>query len=377
MNNEDLKQTILYHQVEPTATQATYGEFDNVDFVVNVGEGRSYLKNSFRVLADVLITTDGATRVTTEQVGWDRNAGGHCFIDSLQVSMQNTGQVESIQNYSRYVSMASHATKDRLDLLNSENQCELRSHLAQGTDLWAQGISTYVEAPATATVQDVDMSIMPVCALNRMVGADLPSRKSGSMTLTLNMARNVQALRGRDQTAAFTYVLTNLRCTFRSVADDGVDDPTGMSIIYNIKSNILSGTASVAANIPAMCSGVSMSFIDTAREATIKHNSYALEPIQGISEVQYIMNDQTNSLTTTVISDRTEMLERAKDSMPGDSSHNQVAKDVYYSNEGFMLGIDFDGEIDLSSNRFMVQIQSTANNRSSNAYLYFHSNLVV
>ena len=87
MNNEDLKQTILYHQVEPTATQATYGEFDNVDFVVNVGEGRSYLKNSFRVLADVLITTDGATRVTTEQVGWDRNAGGHCFIDSLRYSL--------------------------------------------------------------------------------------------------------------------------------------------------------------------------------------------------------------------------------------------------------------------------------------------------
>ena len=44
--SEELRQTIIYHQVEPQATQDAYREFDNVDFVINVGEGRRLLKNS-------------------------------------------------------------------------------------------------------------------------------------------------------------------------------------------------------------------------------------------------------------------------------------------------------------------------------------------
>ena len=378
MNNEDLRQTILYHQAEPTAVQATYGEYDNVDFVINVGEGRKLLKNSVRVLCDILVETAAATRVVAQEIGWDRNAGAHSFIDSIQVSMQNVGLVENCSNYARYVSMASHGTNDRLDMLNSENQCELRGHIDEATNLWARGVTNYIENTAAGVVtQDVDASLSPVCCLNRMVGDDLSSKKSGSITLTLNLARNAQALRGRECDAATKYTLTNLRCTFRSVVDDGQDAPTGMSVLYNIKSNILSGNASISANVPAMCSGVTCSFVDQRRDAVPSHNSYALETIQGITEVQYLFNDVTNSLITYVIQSRTEMLERAIDSMPGDSGHNQVSKDVFKANDGFMLGLDFDGEVDLSSNRFTMQINSTANNRSSNAYLYFHSSVVV
>ena len=70
------------------------------------------------------------------------------------------------------------------------------------------------------------------------------------------------------------------------------------------------------------------------------------------------------------------MLERFIDAM-STSGHNQVAKDVFKANQGFALGLDFDGLVDLSRNRFTVQLQTGANNVPSNAYLYFSSQAVI
>jgi len=77
-----------------------------------------------------------------------------------------------------------------------------------------------------------------------------------------------------------------------------------------------------------------------------------------------------------VLQDRTEMLERFISSLE-ETGHNQVAKDVFRANQGFGLGLPFDGLVDLSKNRFTVQIQSGANNRPSSAFLYFHSSVAV
>ena len=57
---DELAQTVLYHQVEPQATQTTYKSFDNVDFVINAGEGRALLKNSVRILGDLKVNSTGS-----------------------------------------------------------------------------------------------------------------------------------------------------------------------------------------------------------------------------------------------------------------------------------------------------------------------------
>jgi len=377
---DELAQTVLYHQVEPQATQSLYQSFDNVDFVINAGEGRALLKNSVRILGDLRINSTGAAGPTgtraTGGIGFDRNAGAHCFVDSIQISMDQLGLVENIQNYPRYVSMVGHATDDRLDTLNSDRQCELKGHVDAAPEALAQGILTYVEAGGTAVTDDVDFSIKPVCGLNRMSGGDLAESVSGSVTLTANLARDVVALRGRNQVAASTYAISNLRCTFQSVPAPAKREQVIMRTLHNVKSNLLSGNGSISCNVPAICSGVSISFVDTAREGAVNHNSYALEQPQGISEVQYLFNDTTNSLVTYVLQDRTEMLERFIDSLEI-TGHNQVGKDVFRANQGFGLGLPFDGMVDLSKNRFTLQVASDANNRPSSAFLYFHSQVVV
>tara|TARA_R110001606_G_scaffold296996_2_gene444750 strand:+ start:1454 stop:2596 length:1143 start_codon:yes stop_codon:yes gene_type:complete len=372
----DLRQTVLYHQVEPQATQDKYTAFDNVDFVINVGEGRRLLKNSVRVLGDLQINTTGSTR-SVGNVGFDRVAGAHAFIDSCQVSSINQGLIENITNYGRWVSMAGHASYDRNDMVNSNLACELRASKQTITDFYGRGILTETDGSGVAVqTTDADFSIKPICALNRMSGDDLPSSKSGAITLTINLQRDRVVLMGDAQVADSNYELKNLRVTYQSVADDGSSSQTGMRTIYNIKSNILSGAASISANVPALCSSVVMSFCDTAVENQLNENSLGLEEPQALTEVQYLFNDQTNSLITYVLEDRTEMLERFIDAM-GVSGHNQVSKDVFKSNQGFALGLDFDGLVDLSKNRFTVQLQTGANNSPSNAYLYFSSQAVI
>ena len=66
---------MLYHSAVPEATQATYGEFNNVDFVLNVGPGRSLMRNSVRLNGNVLVTTDGTARP----------AGGVYMVDLVEV----------------------------------------------------------------------------------------------------------------------------------------------------------------------------------------------------------------------------------------------------------------------------------------------------
>lgn len=376
MSADELRQSVLYHETDPQATQTKYTEFDNVDFVINVGEGRALLKNSVRILGDLRVDSDGAgTRNAAAGLGFNRNAGAHSFFQSVQVSMQNAGLVENVQNYPRLVNMLSVASNASTDLINSDRICELRAFNDELTQLWTQGHNTYVEGGGAeqATEQDFDFSLKPMCALNAMSGGDLAASKSGAITLTCNMARNIDALSGKTQNnGTCVYSIRNLRCTFQSVLADPKAPVTGMRTTYNVKSNVLSGAASISANVPAICSGVSISFIETARDSANTFDSYALERPLAISEVQYLFNDQTNSLVTYVISDETEMLERFISSMLN-TGHNQVSIDTFRANEGFALGLDFDGLVDLSKNRFTMQLQSAANSQPSNVYMYFHS----
>ena len=101
--------------------------------------------------------------------------------------------------------------------------------------------------------------------------------------------------------------------------------------------------------------------------------------MQGLDEVQFLFNSQTNSLISYVIRDQQEMVERFLDAMTN-SSHNQVSIDKWRSNDGFALGLNFEAPIDLSSNRFTMQLGSASTNLNAypiNTYMYFFSNASV
>jgi len=374
----DLQQEVLYHQVQPQSIQSEYNQFNQVDFLLSVGEGRSLVKNSVRVLADVQVQSASGSPGTRASGGimFNRNVGGHAFIDSISVTAANLGLMETLNSYPRWVNTSAVTSLDNLDMLNASNHCELRGVNNRVMLDYSEGITQTITG-GTAVAKDADFSIKPMCCLNRMSGDDLPFDKSGIITMNLNLARNMDALFGKNQDANSLYVLTNLRCSYRSVVTPKAPGQTVMRIEYGIKSNILSGTASLSANIPAVCQGVTMNFIQTQHDSVPVFDSYALEALQQLESMAFIMNDKTNSLITYNLTDTTEILERAVSSM-SESGHNQVSLDKYRANCSFVAGLDFDGGVNLSQNRFTFQVVSGVNNGNPvNVYMFFHSAITV
>tara|TARA_R110002167_G_scaffold209311_3_gene413225 strand:- start:17 stop:1144 length:1128 start_codon:yes stop_codon:yes gene_type:complete len=368
--NSDLQQRVLYHQVTPQSEKTTYTQFDQCSFLLSVGTGRSLLPQSVRVLGDIRINR-GVDKYGDGGQCWDKNIGAGSFIDSISVQTQNQGLLENIQNYARYVAMDSCATLNELDMLNSINMCELKVVNELQALTLAKGIAPSLTT-GTPVVRDPDFSVKPLCCVNKM-SRDLPFDKSGIVTLQLNLQRDMTAMFGSAQDSNTTYEIRNLRVTYKSIADPKDPSPTEMGVVYNIKSNILSGTASISANVPAVCDSVAISFIQDQHDSVPVYNSYKLENVQGLEEVQYLFNDSTNSLIAYVIRDQTEMVERFLDAI-SNSSHNQVSQQKWRSNGGFALGLNFEEPVDLSTNRFTMQLGSAATNLNQypiNCYMYF------
>ena len=362
---------MLYHSATPEATQATYVEYNNIDFVLNVGEGRSLMRNSVRINGEINITYDG-TNNSTGNVYLDFRIGAHGVIDSCQTVFGSSGIKENIQNYARWVEMAAVGTLYEDDYLNASNQVELRAPNEQSAGILAQGEITRGTTPLTT---DMDFSIKPVCILNKMNGDNLPFEKSGEIRLTINLARAMSALMGRNQGTASQYTLKNLHCSYHSVPTQGLwsSTKTSMRSVYNVKSTILSGSANISAQVPAICDAVSCSFQRQNRENTNVFNNYQLETVENINRVQFLFNDSTNKYVSYVMNDQNEMLHRYIDSFKN-TGHNQVNGDCFRNNSGFGIGLDFKGFVDLSRQRFSVQLDSDVNNtKPMNMYSYFHS----
>ena len=377
----DLRQRKLYHEVKPSAEQDSYVEFAQPRFQISVGAGRSLVKNSVRILGDILVDTSGAR--PTAGVLFNRNAGAHAFFNSIQTSFAGGpgsgsvgGTIENLTNYPRWVTMNAVGSLNELDMLNGENQCELRAPNDITMVKYTQGIAPNL-ATGTAVIQDVDFSIKPEIGLNRMSGGDLPFDKSGIISVMCTLSRNSHVLYGNSQDANASYQLSNLRCTYMSVPDAKTPEPSVMNIEYPISSNILTGSATLSTNVAAVCSGVSTNFISTHHSGVNVFDSNAMENPYQLQSVHFIMNDKTNSLVTYKIEDQTEMLERAVDSLYN-SGRNQVSLNTFRNNQSFCVGLDFDGAVDLSSNRFTFQINSGISNiYPCNIHQYFHSTVSV
>jgi hypothetical protein len=377
--SNSLSQKMLYHEVQPQSVKDSYSQYDNVDFLISAGPNRSLVANSVRVIAELAVHSTGNTR-TGAGIHFDPRIGGHTFIDSCQVNFSAGGLKENISAYPRYVAMHSVASLSDPDMLNGRQACELKATSEVVTEAYCNGITPNLTT-ATEYTESVDFSIKPMCALNKMSGGDLPFDRSGIVTLTLNLARNESALYGPSQTTAANYALSNLRCTFNTVPDFKTDDVISMATINTVKSNVLSGNANISANVNAVCNAVSISFLDQNQENVSVWNTHNLSDIKGWTETQYIMNSATNSLVTYRITDRTELLERFINSMYN-SGHNSVSVDKYRANKGAgCMGLDFDGEIDLSVNRFTLQLASGVGSGTSVTpyvcWMFFHSRVQV
>lgn len=94
---------IVRHETEPVnaKTSGTYEPFDNIDFTLDFNQ-RAILMNSIKISGRVAVRKGGNKLTGAEQVLYDPTIGAHNFIDTITSGTERQGNLETIQQYSRY-----------------------------------------------------------------------------------------------------------------------------------------------------------------------------------------------------------------------------------------------------------------------------------
>lgn len=359
---------LRYHSAQPENTKGSYTEYDSVDFVLTF-EGRKLAQNSIRLEADLDVHSTGATRTDQDRIFIDNRAGAHVFAQPITTELQSQGVIENLQEHPRHVRMVADATVSDNDMFNSENVCELRAADRKITQTQLRGVNN---TDKSQTLQSVDFSIKPRFCLN-LSDNPIPCTKTGSVRLNVKLSRNFAALCGEGMQAGSSYVLRDLKVSFVTVPDDNKTKKVSMSTKLNIKQAVNSAFANVSTKVPAVCNAVSCSFLLQSQENQMNYNNVATQELPNIQEAQFLFNDSQNEHITYSIKGREELLYRHIQSF-ADVGSNDLSLHKLGSNNSFGLGIPFRDFVDLSNQKFNVQVTSEMLSTSPHIlFMHFHS----
>ena len=368
----------LYHTVSPEnePTGGSFNEFAIADYVLTFPQ-RKIIAGSIRITANVVCTSSSAINQNTQNLYVDPLVGASAFFDTMTTSLDKVGQIESIQDYGRLIKTVEQAKTSRSDAFKGSMVCELKSPNTNWSRNVLRGTSATREVAATTLADglvisdEANFSIKPLICLNSAMGGDgsMSFRKTGPIRLTLRIARALSAVYGPSVSTvgSSSIALSNMKIHFASVPDDGTDAPMTMNNIVNIQSTVQSSFANISCQVPAICRAVSSTFIEASHQnAGGVSNPLACEVLPEFKAVEFIYNNTiNNSLVSYQITDYAELLERYVRSI-SDSDHSHTSMWEIKHNDGFGIGLSFDGLLDLRRQRFQIQISSAVN--SANPY---------
>tara|TARA_R110000803_G_scaffold110172_2_gene178552 strand:- start:126 stop:1250 length:1125 start_codon:yes stop_codon:yes gene_type:complete len=371
---------LTYHESSPeNNNNSGFTEFSSVDFVIDA-PSRKLLKNSIRLEADVQVYATGSTRVDrTHKIQIDNKLGGHSFIESCVVSMpESKGVVQNAQEYSRYVNSIASASLSQNDYFCSDLQAEMRGALEFNGKVNIQQVASD-NTTGNQDPTDPSFCIKPLICLNNSTGGNYSFNDNGHIRLSFNLAKVHNALHGADCVADTRYVLQNVVVRYMTIPDDNQKDKMIMNSYAMVKNSIQSNSANVSVRVPSnSVGGVSINFLEQSRESDLTSNTYALMPYPKFQEVNYGFSDSTNQFISYTITDLGDAIHKGVESLKRGGA-NGVNMAAYHANKGFIMGLDFNGDyIDLSSNKFSLNLKSSSVNLSPHLiYLYFHTLLVI
>ena len=378
---------ILYHCTNPENHKPTYTEYDNVDFKLSM-LGRSLVGGSVRLIGDVLVTAnltlnpDGEPPADLNRVMYDGFLGAHTFIDTLTTSFNNSGMVENIRFYPRYVSAKAKASLAKEDLFNSMYVCEGRTPSDQHADLILKGYaldsSSATIDPDTVTglTRKMDFAVKLDNCLNNFVGDNiLPYSKTGDIIVSMTVPRSVSVLYG-DSDIGIDKVLqfSNLRLVYSTVADDGKHNAKHtMRIKTDLKQTIASTNATIATKAPIVADSMFLTFIKQADENVALVNGMENQRLPLVQRVEYAWNDSLSQQYRYELDNSEEILGNYIKAINASMvAENNASLNVLASNDGYGMGLSFGSFVDLSQSKISIRIESAVSNQVPfTAYLFF------
>tara|TARA_Y100000401_G_C8325429_1_gene227930 strand:+ start:2436 stop:3554 length:1119 start_codon:yes stop_codon:yes gene_type:complete len=360
------------HSVEPENAQDTYGEFNQVDFRLSF-EGRKIELNTLRLLGNITLSGTGVTNPDDLRV--ENFAGAHVFCQEILSSTANQGLVESISNYPRYVAMQSRALNQIDNQFSSRDMCELKSYGSRVSGEKFKGVQIRnVANNATIGTNNMDFSIRPLICFNNAEGDQyMPHTKSGDLVISIRLCRNADFAFGGALDATSAYSLDNLRLTFNSIPDDGQDGGRVLGSKIALEQVIDSSLVNISATVPGVCTGVSCSAIQSNKLSDVTLNNLQQERIPDITALSFLFNNSQSEYITYEIRNNVDLNQRYLESFLMPVKNNQSQQEVLNSNDSFGIGLNFQDQVDLSSQKFGLELESSVNSVSYILYMYFHA----
>lgn len=362
--------SLVYHSVDPEANKSSFGEFDTVDFVISTD--RNLVGGSVRLEGVLQINSTGNTRaVIADGIYMNKRIGVHSLIEGISVKVDGSTVENISSDYPRYVHMVQSATKSMDDYFDSAELCELK---APSTDV-AVGYATghaIRHNGGNGVPINLDFSMRPLCILNKMSDNLQMSRVNNTVRVSVNLARDANVIQGNGQINASNYSISEFRLTYRTVDPSPVPQVTCESVVP-IKHVLNSSFSNVGSRVPAVCNAVSASFMKLSKENQLNSDNNALESPPDLQEVQFLFNNSTNQLTQYVLDDYGQFLDGYLQSLKNKGSSDASPNNVK-GNSVFGVGIDFNDNVDLTNEKFSVQVKSAVSSGNNYLmYLYFHT----
>jgi len=366
--------SIQYHKTEPeTIKSGGYTEFDNVDFVLAY-PGRKIMLNSVRIIGNFQVQQAGVILGNVD-VRMDPNVGIHSCFESFNVSCDKYGQLSSFSNYPRYVKSLRDATMSASDVGFSSQTV---SELCAGDEATLRGMffgypPNNLTAGNALSNEPLDFSFKPMISINKARGdTQIPYDDWGNIRVSTNLARAAGCLYGTAMAADVSYLITNIRCLFTSVLDDGVKNkmPTILEPTISNKQTVSSNFANTSHRVPAVVSSFSSTFLLLSKENSLKYNNLETNELPGLTQLQFLFQDSTNQSITYTIRSRSEVIARYLESFKKtDTGDNQAKLMNLRANGGYGIGLHFSEAIDLKNQKFNAQFTTSID--STNPYIMY------
>ena len=371
--------SVIYSSVIPENNKSSYSEYDTIDFVMTF-ENQSLQLGSVRLEGDLNVTQNDTPLNSPAnqdlQIRYDHMTGVHGIVESIQTEMRGE-IVENLTEYPRLVKQYAVARNSHADMFNSSRVCELRAPSDVLTTEILRG-----EEPPTQITPPIRNSPDFSCKLDFVLNSStdkLPYSRSGAIRVSVNLARINSFLYGLDVDGNTKYTVSDLRLVFRSTPDEDNKDPITLRRRINIKQSIQSSLANIQVKVPStQVEAFSSSFQVQTEENTARYNNLNLEPIPNLKQLSFLFNDQSNANITYLLKTNTEVIDKYVEAM-GETGRNNLQVANMNNHHAYGVGLRMSGgTIDLTNQKFSVQIDSgISNSKPLVYYMYFHTLLEV
>ena len=367
---------VMYHSTLPANNADSYVENSQIEFVIDIPQGRAMKEGTLNIQFDLRVNRTGApgangTRVVgANEIGYDHLVGGHGIFQSFQ-SSANSGMIESLQNYPRSVKMYNETQMSRNAVFSGLNQCELLMPNFANTNSICCGYTiANAGGGANTRTRDFDCNVKPLIALNRTVTPISPM-KTGRINLVAILERNNGFLHGNDVDNDVSYSISNVELQYISIIDTSKpSDKLTFFTTSSQKNTLQSARSNITCVVPDMITSVYASFIEQADEFSNIPNNTKTSVIKSIDNIKFLANDSQSQNIVYQQDTYDEILKNYVETLQ-ESKRNEVNNAILATNNGFGIGQNFSGAgMNLLNNKLDLEITTIGATGISNANPY-------